>query len=354
MRNDKINVCVCIDDRTDNRPETEKAATLAKFRRLEPRLAFHFVPYTDSPEVRAIRGQPDCHRARQLVTPPSPQLVSELAKSHIVLCVDLPFDMDRLAPNLRWVQSVGAGVAQLQNAGLDRLDTLLCNGAGITADPIAEFIIARILSHWKRFPELDHYQREHRWQQTFGRDLAGSTLGVVGYGAIGRATARRARAMGMRVIATRRHLAPGASDEAVEAFYSAEQLHLMLSQCDAVALTAAETPETFHMFDAAAFGAMPAGSYFCNISRGSLVDESALMATLESGHLAGASIDVATEEPLPADHPLWQTPNLAISPHCSATLENFTRNAWALFYENMAKFLAGEPLRNRRSTRYGG
>ncbi len=351
--NGRINVCICLPRRLDNRPEAEQSETMEKFRRLDPGLQFHFVEYMDPPDVRALRGQPDFERARGMVEAPSPGLLETLADSHVILCVDLPFDMDRLAPNLRWVQSVGAGVAQLQTCGLDRLGVLLTSAAGVAADPIAEFALARILAHWKLFSTYDRLQREHVWKQVFGRDLAGSCLGIVGYGAIGRAIARRARAWGMTVLATRRHLETGAADPAVDRFYPAAELHTMLARCDAVVLCAAETPETYHLFDGESFAAMRQGSYFCNVSRGSLVDEQALIAALESGRLSGASIDVATVEPLPPGDPLWDAPNLAISPHCSATLENFTRNVWTLFYDNLERFLAGRPLRNLRSCSYG-
>ena len=351
--NDTINVCICIPPSHDNRPADEQALTLEKFRELDPRLQFHYAQYIDRPEVRALRGQPQFDSARALIDPLPEALRQALAQAHIVLCVDLPFDMDQLAPNLRWVQSVGAGVAQLQHCGLDKLDgVMLTNGAGIAAAPIAEFVLARILSHWKLFDQYRENQQKHQWTQVFGRDLAGSTLGIVGYGAIGHAIATRAKAWGMKVVATRKHLPANPRDPAVDHFYPIGELHTLLSQCDAVALTAAETPETYHLFNAEAFAAMPRGSYFCNISRGSLVEEPALIAALVTGHLSGASIDVATVEPIPADDPLWDTPNLAISPHCSPTAENFSRNAWLLFYDNMARFLAGKELKNLRSTSF--
>lgn len=353
MDDSAINVCVCLPGRHDNRSPQEQAGTLDKFRRLEPRLQFRFVDYIDKPDIRALRGQPDFERARDRVEAPSPALLEALRDAHVLLCVDLPFDMDKLAPRLRWVQSAGAGIAQLQTCGLDRLNVLLTTGAGIAADPIAEFVLARILAHWKLFSTYDRLQRDHIWKQVFGRDLAGSTLGIIGYGAIGQAIARRAKAWGMTTLATRRHLEAGASDPSVDRFYPVDELKALLGQCDAIALCAAETPETYHMFNGETFAAMQRGGYFCNVSRGSLVDEKALIEALESGRLSGASIDVATVEPLPADDPLWDAPNLAISPHCSATLENFTRGVWKLFYDNMERFLAGTPLRNLRSCAYG-
>jgi len=349
MGSNDINVLISLPGKFDNRPPQEQAETLEQFCRLDPRLKFHFVDYIDEPAIRALRGQPDFEKARGMVEAPSPALLAALGDAHVILCADLPFDMDRLAPNLRWVQSVGAGIAQLQHCGLDKLDVLLTSGAGVAAEPIAEFVLASIFSHWKLFTTLQQMQREHIWKPVFGRDLAGSNLGIVGYGAIGRAVARRAKAWDMKTLATRKHLPAGATDPSIDRFYQAEELKSMLAGSDAVVLCAAETPETYHLFDSETFTAMKEGSYFCNVSRGSLVDEKALIQALEAGHLSGASIDVATIEPLPPDDPLWDAPNLAISPHCSTTLENFTRNVWGLFYENMERFLSGEPLRNLRS-----
>jgi phosphoglycerate dehydrogenase-like enzyme len=312
------------------------------------------VDYVDSAEIRVLRGQPNYDEARKKVVPPSAELRSALAEAHIVLAVDLPFDMHLLAPDLRWVQSVGAGVAQLQTCGLDKLGVQLTSSAGVASDPIAEFVIARILAHWKLFPLYELMQRERRWVPTFGRNLAGSVLGIVGFGAIGQAVAWRAKALGMRVLATRRQLQSGSSDPSVDCFYPARDLNEMLELADAVVLCASETPQTYQMFDADTFAAMKERSYFCNVSRGSLVDENALRSALENGRLAGASIDVATVEPLPPDSPLWDAPNLAISPHSAATIERFFPAVWDLFYDNMTRYLAGTPLKNLRGCSYGG
>ncbi len=347
---DPINVCVCVPLSHDARDDSEKAATEQSFLALEPRLRFRYAPYSDPPELRALRGQPDYEQARDKVAPPSPELREALRDAEIAFAVDLPFDMPQLAPRLRWVQSIGAGIGQLQTCGLDRLGAQLTSGAGIGAPSIAEFVLARILAHWKLFDLYDRLQAERTWKVHNGRSLAGSVLAIVGLGAIGLEVARRASALGMRVIATRRDPAAGA-DPAVERLYPPEALHAMLAAADAVVLCAAETPQTWRLFDTAAFAAMAPGSYFCNVSRGSLVDEDALHAALSSGHLAGASIDVATVEPLPQDSPLWTTPNLHISPHSAASLDHFFERAWQLFHDNMRRYLAGETLRNLCSTR---
>ncbi len=352
--NETINICVCLPSRYDTRTPKQREASLASFHALDPRIRFRYVEYHDNPESRTLRIQPNYEDARDRAEPPSPELRAALADTHIILTVDLPFDMHRLAPELRWVQSVGAGIGQLQTCGLGKLDALLTSGAGITADAIAEFVLGRILGHWKRFSFYADMQREKRWVPATGRKLAGSTLGIVGLGAIGRAVAWRARAWGVRVLATRRTARPDDTDPTVDDLYPANQMQRMLAEADAVVLCAAESPGTYRLFDAEAFAAMREGSFFCNVSRGSLVDEDALREALEREHLAGAAIDVTDTEPLPPDSPLWTTPNLAISPHSAASMDGFFEAAWELFYDNMKRYLAGEPLINRRDNSNGG
>ncbi|TGD74745.1 D-2-hydroxyacid dehydrogenase [Mangrovimicrobium sediminis] len=347
---DTINVCVCVPLDSDTRTAAEHAATERAFQALEPRLRFTYAAYSDPPEIRALRGQPDYARARELLPPPAPALRDALREADIAFAIDLPFDMHELAPRLRWVQSIGAGIGQLQSCGLDRLGAALTSGAGIASPAIAEFVIARILAHWKLFDRYAQMQAEHRWETVYGHSLAGSVLGIVGLGAIGEATAQRAHALGMRVIATRRDPASGAPPS-VEALYRPAQLPELLGAADAVVLCAAETAQTYRLFDREAFAAMRPGSYFCNVSRGSLVDEDALREALCSGHLGGASIDVTVAEPLPANSPLWDTPNLHISPHSAGSLDHFFDRAWELFLDNMRRYLAGEPMRNQCSNR---
>jgi phosphoglycerate dehydrogenase-like enzyme len=151
----------------------------------------------------------------------------------------------------------------------------------------------------------------------------------------------------MHVLATRRLGGPGATAPNVDEVLPTSELHTMLGRADAVAAAVPETPETIGLMDAAAFGSMKPGAFFCNVGRGSLVDEKALIAALENGHLAGAALDVASQEPLPADHPLWDAPNLFLSPHVSTSPSALFPNVHRMFRSNLERFLAGEPLANR-------
>jgi phosphoglycerate dehydrogenase-like enzyme len=168
---------------------------------------------------------------------------------------------------------------------------------------------------------------------------------VVGLGAIGTTVAERAGALGMRVLAVRRRpVADGGSP--VEEAVGPDRLHDVLGRVDAVVVCAPATPDTQDLFDSAAFAAMRPGAVFCNVARGSLVDEAALLDALRSGHLGAAVLDVTREEPLPADSPLWDAPNLRLSPHSSASLDHYLESVFDLFADNLGRYLRREPLRN--------
>jgi phosphoglycerate dehydrogenase-like enzyme len=319
---------------------------IARIESVDPRVRVIVETYVEPHALRSARG----------VEPPealldqAPSLTdaqrAAFAQIDVAVAIDLPFDVARVAPRLRWVQCVGAGTAQLQSAGLGEAGIRLTSGAGVNAVAIAEFAIARVLQHWKRFRTFDDLQERHAWEGVFGRQLAGATIGLIGLGNINAAVARRARAFDVRVLATRRSAEPGDTAPDVDVLYPVSDLHAMLAESDAVIAAVPETADTANLMDAAAFAAMKPGSFFVNVGRGSLVDEPALIAALESGHLSGAALDVASVEPLPPDHPLWDAPNLYLSPHAASAPDALFVNLTELFCENLARYLAGEPLRN--------
>jgi phosphoglycerate dehydrogenase-like enzyme len=267
------------------------------------------------------------------------------ARAEATLALDVPAPVAEVAPNLRWVQAIGAGIDHLEGAALPDHVTIT-NAAGVAAAPIAEFAIARLLQVWKLLPEIDAQQEQHDWAPKFGRTIEGLTLGVIGLGAIGTAVAVRARAFDMTVIGTRRSYKEGQEHDAVDELRGVDDLHDVLGRCDAVVVSAPGTADTENMFDAAAFAAMKPGALFCNVGRGSLVDEGALIAALESGQIGAALLDVTRQEPLPPDDPLWSAPNIYISPHCSAAQERYTDKLLALFADNLDRYTRGEALRN--------
>jgi phosphoglycerate dehydrogenase-like enzyme len=266
-------------------------------------------------------------------------------RAEATLALDLPAPVGALAPGLRWVQAIGAGIDHLDDAGLPD-DCVVTNAAGVAAAPIAEFAIGRLLAVWKRFDEIDDAQRAREWKPKFGTLVEGLTLGIIGLGAIGTAVAVRARAFGMTTIGTRRSYKEGQDHPAVDELRGAGDLHDVLARCDAVVVSAPGTAETENLFDQAAFAAMKPGALFCNVGRGSLVDEPALIDALGSGHLGAAILDVTRQEPLPPDDPLWSAPNIWISPHCSTSQERYADKLLALFADNLGRYIRGEELHN--------
>lgn len=296
---------------------------------------------------RTMREQdPHSPETRALAVSLSEDQRAILARTHVMWTLDVPLDLPTVAPNLRFVQAIGSGVGQYVASNLPEGGILLANGAGIGAPPIAEWVLARILQILKNLPVHDHNAREHRWESALGSNLQGKTVAIIGLGAIGREIARRARAFGVNLLGLRRRHEPGMVDPDVDEVFGPADLHEVLRRSDIVVLAAPGTNDTDDMFDAAAFAAMPAGSVFVNVARGTLVDEAALIAALTSGHLRGAAIDVARVEPLPADDPLWDAPNLLISPHSSTSGEGYAERAFELFYGNLERLLRDQPLVN--------
>jgi phosphoglycerate dehydrogenase-like enzyme len=314
-------------------------------RAVSPDLEVVVAPYVEQHGTRAARSQGSIDELRARAQALTDEQRAAFGRAEVLLALDLPVGLGTLAPALRWVQAIGAGTDHFHGSELGP-DVVVTNAAGVAAVPIAEFAIGQLLAVWKRFDELADQQRRRVWRPAYGRHVAGLTLGVVGLGAIGTAVAERARALGMRVLAVRRR--PRADDRppVADEVVGPERLHEVLARVDAVVVCAPATPDTNDLFDAAAFAAMRPGALFCNVARGSLVDETALLNALRSGHLGGAVLDVTREEPLPADSPLWDAPNLRLSPHSSASLDHYLEAVFELFADNLGRYLRGEPLRN--------
>ncbi len=262
------------------------------------------------------------------------------------------------ARKLKWIHATAAGVGGVLFPGLVDSPVVLTNARGLHAGSMAEHTLGVMLSfvrklHWSR-----DAQQARRWDAVpqereapvFG-ELAGATVGLVGFGHVGRGIARMARAMGMRVIAVRRHPArdPAPADEQ----WGIERLHELLSVSDWVVLCAPHTPATGGMIGAAELARMPAHARLVNLGRGALVDEPALIAALQEGRIAGASLDVFAEEPLAVDSPLWGMREVIVTPHVSGFGPRYWERAMEQFSANLQRYLAGEPLENVVDKRAG-
>ncbi|MCP4904343.1 MAG: D-2-hydroxyacid dehydrogenase [bacterium] len=310
-------------------------------------LDLRLLPFKENVKLRRARLHPPIPAELLAVAPePDEALLVGWKQAEILLTLDLPVERLGDMPNLRWVQAYSAGFEQFPLAELTARGVSLTNAAGAGAPAIAEFVFGRLIEVFRNLRGLDAMQREHVFHRPGGRSLAGRTLGIIGLGAIGSEVARLARAFGMKTIATRRSARPGDRSDLVDVLQGPEGLSELLGRSDVVVLCAPATAETNNLIDEAALEHAKAGSVLCNVARGSLVDETALIRALESGHLAAAILDVTKQEPLPADAALWSAPNIYLSPHSSIPPDAYDERLVALFAENLRRYLADEPLIN--------
>ncbi len=244
-------------------------------------------------------------------------------------------------PSVEWVHICGAGYDHIEP--LSALNAQVTNAAGVLADYLAEAMLGMMIALSFCLPAYFDDQRAHRWQGRLRRTLIGSSVLIIGLGTIGRELARRCKAADMQVLGIRAGTAPV---EHVDEQGTLDQLMEMLPRADYVCMHAPLNDSTRNLFGREAFAAMRPGSYFLNGARGHIVDEVALQEALESDHLAGAYSDVFAEEPLPQDSPLWDCKNLIITPHHSDAIVEWRERQGAFFIDNMARWLAGEPMKN--------
>jgi phosphoglycerate dehydrogenase-like enzyme len=233
--------------------------------------------------------------------------------------------------------------------GLTERNIVLTNMQRTSGPPIAEHSIAMMLALARGLPQYARHQNQARWteedaDQDGMREIGGRTLLVVGLGGIGTEVARRAHALGMRVIATRNSSREG--PKFVAKVGLSGELHALAAEADVVVNATPLTPETTGIFDAAFFAAMKKGGYFINVGRGKSVVTDDLVAALKSGQVGGAGLDVTEPEPLPDGHPLWSLRNVIITPHVAAQSDIQNQRSWILVSENLRRYVAGEPLLN--------
>ncbi len=273
-----------------------------------------------------------------------------LRESEIVFAFSLRSEQFRLAQKLRWIHAPTAAVHQLLFPELVTSDVVLTNAHEVHGPVVAEHVIALIFALAKKIPQATLLQQKRTWGQGAiwndgprPREVVGAALGLIGLGSIGRPVARMAAALGMRVIAVREHPEKEKPD-GVAAVYAPAQLDELLSQSDYVVVAAPLTEATRGLINADRLGAMRPDAYLINVGRGPQVDEAALADALRSHRVAGAALDVFEREPLPAESPLWALENLIITPHTASLTEKLWQRHYALFSENLRRYLAGEPL----------
>ncbi len=255
------------------------------------------------------------------------------------------------AKRLAWIHSTAAGIAQLLYPELRESGIIVTNASGVHSISIAEHVLGLVLSLARRFPDSFRYQHESKWAQQEIWDapphlleLRGSVLLLIGLGAVGKEVVRLGRAIGMK---TRAVTLSGRGDETlVDKIYPVASLDAALAESDFVVLAAPETPETHHLMNAGRLAAIKSSGYLINVARGSLVDEAALIEALKQRKIAGAALDVAEIEPLPPESPLWNCPNLFITPHLAGASEHLWDRQRDLLIDNLERWFDGRELRN--------
>ena len=269
------------------------------------------------------------------------------------------------APALRWIQFYNAGVEwALETPIVQKPDVISTTLSGSNAPQVAEYALMMMLNLGRHMPALFAYQARAEWpadvwDRFLPHELRGSTVGLVGYGSIGREIARLLQPFGVTILAAKRDVMqlqdtgfyhPGTGDPEGNLFhrlYPIQALRSMLKECDFVVVVLPLTPSTRGLVSTAELAAMKPSAFLIDVGRGGVVDDEALAIALQERRLAGAGLDVFSEEPLPPDHPLWKMPNVAITPHFSGISPHYAERGMAVFAENLSRYLSGAPLLNR-------
>lgn len=246
-------------------------------------------------------------------------------------------------PSLRWVQLCSTGFSDNITPEVRSGGVKLTNAPGIHTIPIAESVIAAMLSHAKRFKQRRLHQKKHLWRKLKGDELYGKTVLLIGLGNIGSRVAKLCKCFEMRVIGTKRNVEPVKN---VDTVFEADRLEEYLPQADYVVIAAPLTPETENMMEIDEFKAMKRSAYLVNVARGKITREQDLITALSEGWIEGAYLDCFAVEPLPEEHPLWDMENVFIVPHDSHSSPNIGSRILDIFIENLRRYVKGEPLKH--------
>jgi len=313
-----------------------------RLRELSPRLRLHIHPARKAEEI-----------------PP------DLWSRTEILYTDRLLPAPDQVPNLRWVQFHFAGIDfATDSALLQNRDLVVTTLSGAAASQMAEYAMMMLLAMGHHLPDLISNQSRAEWPKDrfdrfCPRELRGSTIGLVGYGSIGRQIARLLQPFGVTILAAKRdvmhpedtgYIEDGMGDPGGDYFlrlYPIQALRSMLGDCDFIVVSIPLTQHTQDLIGPEEFASMKPGAFLVDISRGGVINPAALLAALQEKRLAGAALDVFEEEPLPPNHPLWRHPNVLISPHIAGNSAHYNERAVALFGENLNRYLVGLPLYNQ-------
>ncbi len=316
---------------------------IARIRAVDARIVLRHDPAL----IAAPRYVADHGRADFVRTPAQEQQwLAMLADTEVLFDFDRPHmhDLHTVAPKLKWLQATSAGIGQtVVRHGLHKSGIQFCTASGVHVRPLADFCSMAMLMFVKGYFLMAQDKAAKHWARTCADELTGKTLAIIGLGKIGREIARQGRFFEMNVIGTSRSAVAVPN---VDQVFAPNQLDGVLAQADFLVLIAPHTAETDALIGARELALIKPGAVLINIARGALIDEAALIAVLRSGHLAGAALDVFHTEPLPVNSPLWEMPNVIISPHSASTVLRENERIVDVFCDNLRRWLDGRPLRN--------
>jgi phosphoglycerate dehydrogenase-like enzyme len=303
----------------------------------------------NAPSWFAERLQAEFPQLNVVHLPDYKRVDAEITDTEIGIAWSIRPEQIKEAKHLRWIHSPAAAVHQLIFPELVESDIVLTNAREVHGPVVAEHVIAQIFALAKKIPEAVRFQENHEWgQQRMWDELprvrvvAGATVGLIGLGSIGRAVAGSAKALGMRVIAVREH--PEKGNEGADVVFGPAQIDDVFREADYVVLAAPVTDNTMAIANAERLTLMKPDACLINVGRGQLVDENALASALREKKIGGAALDVFPKEPLAAESPLWNMPGLLITPHTAALTDKLWGRHYALFSENLRRYLNGQEL----------
>jgi phosphoglycerate dehydrogenase-like enzyme len=316
-----------------------------------------------APLIERLRAVSPRLKIKVQPTRKAEELPSDLMAEAEILYTARALPEPEKVPNLRWIQFHYSGIDHAVEHSLLRSEVKVTTLSGAAAPQMAEFVLAAMLALARKFPTMMDDRREKRWtEDRFRRfepaELRGSTVGVVGYGSIGREIARLCRAFGATVLASKRDLkrlpdtgytladVGDREAELAARLYPPQALGSMAAECDFLVVVVPLTPATRGLLGEKVLKKLKPGAFLIDVSRGGIVDHSALLEALNSGRLAGAALDVYPVEPLPETSPLWNLPNLIVSPHVAGASPRYLERATDLFAENLRRYVVNEPLLN--------
>ncbi len=322
------------------------------------------IPFSETQQAQLLGTSPRLRLTVQPARRPD-EIAPELWARTEVLYTDRILPAPAAAPHIRWIQFHYAGIDFAGDSPLVRRpDVVATNLSGAAVPQMAEYLLMMLLALGHRLPDAFSNQLRtewprDRWERFTPRELRGSTVGLVGYGSVNRELARLLQLFGVTVLAAKRdamnpadtgYCIPGLGDPAGDCFtrlYPYQALKSMLKDCDFVVVMVPLTPQSQRLIGAAELAAMKPTAYLIHAGRGGVVDQAALQEALQEKRIAGAALDVFTEEPLPANSAFWKMPNVLITPHIGSISPNYLQRAVDLFTANLARYVNEQPLLNR-------